>query len=130
MKLNFRRFDLSLAHKWSIASGLGPGGSGGTNTFKVAFVELTDRDGVSGLGEAAPSSRYEENVDSTIAFLEHVDAKRLSFDDVQGSMNYLDTIADKNFAPKCALNIALLDGAGRKASKPIYDLLKLGFKEN
>ena len=129
MKLNFRRFDLALAHRWAIASGLGPGGGGGTSVFKVAFVELIDRDGVVGRGEAAPSSRYVENVDSTIAFLEHVDAKRLSFDDVPGSMTYLDSIADKNFAPKCALNLALLDGAGRKAKQPIYDLLKLGFKE-
>jgi len=129
MKLNFRRFDLALAHRWAIASGLHAGGGGGTNAFKVAFVELIDGDGVVGLGEAAPSSRYEETVDSTIAFLEHVDAGRLSFDDVPGSMRYLDSIAEKNFAPKCALNLALLDGAGRKAKQPIHDLLKLGFKE-
>ena len=129
MKLNFRRFDLALAHRWAIASGLGPGGGGGTNVFKVAFVELIDGDGVVGLGEAAPSSRYEENVDSTIAFLEHVDAKRLSFDDVPGSMKYLDSISEKNFAPKCALNIALWDGAGKRAKKPICELLNLGFSE-
>jgi len=129
MKLNFRRFELALAYRWSIASGLGPGGAGGTNTFKVAFVELIDGDGVVGFGEAAPSSRYEENVDSTIAFLEQVDASRLSFDDVPGSMKYLDSISAKNFAPKCALNIALLDGAGKKTGAPIHDLLKLGFKE-
>src|SRR5687768_9555331 len=111
MKLNFRRFDLALAHRWAIASGLGPGGGGGTNVFKVAFVELVDKEGVVGLGESAPSSRYEENVDSTIAFLEHVDASKLSFENVLGSMQYLESIAEKNFAPKCALNLALLDGA-------------------
>src|SRR5258705_12073471 len=33
-------------------------------------------------------------------------------------------------AAKCAINIALLDGAGKKAKKPIYDLLGLGFREN
>ena len=124
MKLTFRRFDLALAHRWAIASG-----GGGTNVFKVAFVELVDGDGVIGRGEAAPSSRYEENVDSTIAFLEHVDAKHLSFDDVPGSMKYLDSIAEKNFAPKCALNIALLDGAGKKQQRPICDLFKLRFSE-
>ncbi len=129
MKLNFRRFDLALAHRWAIASGLGPGGGGGTNVFKIALVELIDGNGVIGLGEAAPSSRYEENIDSTIAFLEHVDAKRLSFDNVPGSMAYLDSIAEKNFGPKCALNIALLDGAGKKAGHPIYESLNLGFTE-
>ena len=125
MKLTFRRFELALAHRWAIASG-----TGGTTVFKVAFVELIDSNGVIGRGEAAPSSRYEENVDSTIAFLEHVDAKRLSFDDIPGSMRYLDSIAARNFAPKCALNIALWDGAGKKAGKPICELLNLGFTED
>jgi L-alanine-DL-glutamate epimerase-like enolase superfamily enzyme len=31
---------------------------------------------------------------------------------------------------KCALNIALLDGAAKRAKKPIYDFLELGFREN
>jgi len=124
MKLSFRRFDLALAHRWAIASG-----TGGTNVFKVAFVELTDATGVVGRGEAAPASRYEEDVDSTVAFLECVDAKRLSFDDIPGSMRYLDSIAEKNFAPKCALNIALWDGAGKKAGTPICELLDLSFSE-
>lgn len=124
MKLTCRRFDLALAHRWAIASG-----AGGTSVFKVAFVELTDAGGIVGRGEAAPSSRYEEDVDSTIAFLEHVDAKRLSFDDIPGSMQYLDSIAEKNFAPKCALNLALWDGAGTKMGKPICELLNLGFTE-
>ena len=112
-----------------ISSGVGPGGGGGTNTFKIALVELIDADGTKGVGEAAPSSRYEENVDSTIAFLEHVDASKLSFDDVTASMRYLETIAEKNFSPKCALNIALLDGAAQRKKQPIYDYLKLGFSE-
>ena len=44
-------------------------------------------------------------------------------------MRYLDSIAEKNFAPKCALNIALLDGAAQLRKQPIYDYLKLGFTE-
>lgn len=129
VKLRFWRFDLKLAHRWAIASGLGPGGGGGTDVFKVAFVELNDQ-GLFGLGESAPSTRYQESVDTTIAFLEKVDPQRLSFADVPGSMAYLDTIAAKNFAPKGALNIALMDGAARLAGKPVYDFLDLGFREN
>src|SRR6185369_122696 len=102
---------------------------GGTTTFRIALIELIDKDGIVGLGEAAPYMRYQENVDSTIAFLEHIDAARLSFDDIAGSMKYLDGIASQNFAPKGAINVALLDGAARKAGKPIYDFLKLGFTE-
>ncbi|HZV34242.1 MAG TPA: dipeptide epimerase, partial [Verrucomicrobiae bacterium] len=81
-------------------------------------------------GESAPSSRYDESHETVAAFLKKVDADRLSFDDVPGSMAYLDTISKKDFAAKCPLNIALLDGAGKKAGKPIYDLLGLGFTEN
>src|SRR6266481_4177601 len=129
MKLTFRRFELELAHRWTIARAVEPGGGGGTNTFNIALLELSDLHGVIGLGEAAPSRRYQENVDSTLAFLEHVDASQLSFEDIPGSMQYLDSIAAGNFAPKGAINIALLDGAARKAGKPIYDVLKLGFTE-
>jgi L-Ala-D/L-Glu epimerase len=129
MQLRFWRAELALAHRWTIASGLGAGGGGGTTTFKVVFTELRDADGVTGIGEAAPSTRYAENSDSTVAFLEQVDARRLSFTDVPGSMAYLDTVAPGNYAPKCALNIALLDGAARKAGQAIYDHLGLGFTE-
>jgi len=130
VKISLRRFDLKLAHLWAIARSVRPGGSGGTDVYKIIFVELNDEDGATGLGEAAPSSRYEESADSVIAFLERIDPRRLSFSDVPGSMSYLDGIAPKNFAAKCAVNIALLDGAARQAGIPIYDLLGLGFTEN
>jgi L-alanine-DL-glutamate epimerase-like enolase superfamily enzyme len=129
VKLNVRRFDLKLAHRWTIARGLEPGGEGGSVIFKVVFVELTDAAGRRGLGEAAPSSRYDENADSVAAFLEHVNPERLSFEDVPGSMKYLETIAAGQQAAKGALNIALLDGAARQAGQPLCDYLKLGFTE-
>jgi L-Ala-D/L-Glu epimerase len=129
VKIRFRRFDLQLAHRWAIARSLQPGGSGGSNSHPVILVELTDKDGTTGIGEAAPSSRYGENAVSTLAFLEQVDPGRLSFADLPGSMHYVDTVARDHFAAKCALNIAMLDGAARNASKPIYDHLRLGFTE-
>lgn len=130
VKLTKTRFDLQLAHRWTIARGLEPGGTGGTNQYHVVLVELQDAHGIIGRGEAAPSSRYEENVDSVLAFLGHVDPAKLSFADVPGSMRYLDSISQGQHCAKGSLNIALLDGAGKKAGKPIYDLLGLGFTEN
>jgi L-alanine-DL-glutamate epimerase-like enolase superfamily enzyme len=129
VKINWRRFDLKLAHRWAIARSVQPGGSGGTDVYKVIFAEINDEEGTAGLGEAAPSSRYAENTDSTFAFLEHIDPRRLSFSDVPGSMKYLDGIAPKNFAAKCAVNIALLDGSARRAGKAIFEHLGLGFTE-
>lgn len=114
---------MQLAHTWTIARGPG------TNSATVIVVELTDG-GTVGLGEAAPISRYNENVDTVEAFCRKVDPARLSFDDVPGSMKYLDTVSAHDMAAKCAINIALLDGAGKRAQKPIYDLLGLGFRDN
>jgi L-Ala-D/L-Glu epimerase len=124
VKLTYQRLDLQLAHTWTIARGTG------TNIYKVIVVELIGADGTIGRGEAAPSSRYKESVDTVDAFLKKVDPRGLSFSDVEGSMSYLDTLSPHDMTAKCALNIALLDGAAKKAKQPIYEYLGLGFREN
>ena len=124
MKFSFRRFELQLARTWRIA-----GGGGGSNTYSVLFVELLDEKGRSGIGEAASTGRYQQPADVIEAFLKKVDGNKLSFDDIPGSMKYLDTVAAGNDAAKCGVNIALLDGAAKAAGKPIYDYLGLGFTE-
>ncbi len=123
MKLKFWRFDLNLTHTWRIARGAG------ADVYPRVFVELKFDDGRVGLGEAAPSRRYDENADTVLAYLEKVNPARLSFDDLAGSMRYLDTVAAGNYSAKNALNVALLDGIARHAGQPIYDYLKLGFTE-
>lgn len=127
MQLSFRRFDCQLARPWTIASRTGDGP--GTRISPVVLLELRDADGVVGLGEAAPSNRYREDMATVQAFLSRVDAARLSFADVPGSMACLDALAPGDFAAKCALNVALLDGAGRRAGRFIHDLLGVGFTE-
>jgi len=126
MKLDFRTFDLRLNHAWTIASS--PKKGGGTNTVTVTLTRLEDN-GVIGLGEAPQSFRYSETAASAKDFLQRIDPAKLSFDDVSGSMAYLEKLSPKHFSPKCAINVALLDGAARKAGKPIYDLFGLGFTE-
>jgi L-Ala-D/L-Glu epimerase len=126
MKLSFRRFDLRFKHSWMIASSLGERAK---EVYNAALIELRDKDGLIGYGESAPSTRYQENVDSCIAFFERIDASRLSFDDVSGSMNYIEAIAPGNFSPKGAINIALLDGAAKKARQPSHEFLGLKFTE-
>jgi L-alanine-DL-glutamate epimerase-like enolase superfamily enzyme len=123
VQLKFWRKDLQLAHTWTIARG-------STDVYPVALVQLTDDNGITGLGEASPTPRYNESVDTVEAFIRKVDARQLSFDEVLGSIDYLDTVAPGNMAAKCALNLALLDGAAKRAEKPIYDFLGLGFREN
>ena len=124
VKLTFKRLNLELAHTWTIARG------SGTNTSQTVMVELTGADGTVGWGEAAPISRYRESLETVEAFLKKVDARGLSFKDVEGSMVYLDTLSPGDWSAKCALNIALLDGAAKREQKAIYDYLELGFREN
>jgi L-alanine-DL-glutamate epimerase-like enolase superfamily enzyme len=124
VKQTWKQVDLQLANLWTIAR------TSGTNVAKVIVVELTAADGTIGLGEAAPSARYKESVRTVEAFLKKVDPRGLSFSDIEGSMQYLNTISRHDMSAKCALNLALLDGAGKKGKKPVYDLLGLGFRDN
>ncbi len=124
VKLTFRPVELHLAHTWTLSR------TSGTNVSKVVLVELTSADGTVGLGEAAPISRYRETVETVQGFLRKVDARGLSFNDVEGSMAYLDTISAHDMAAKCALNLALLDGAAKRARQPVYDFIGLGFRED
>jgi L-alanine-DL-glutamate epimerase-like enolase superfamily enzyme len=126
MKFDFRPFELLLSHTWTISGGAKTGG--GSNAVQTMLVRLTDNN-IVGLGEGPCSTRYSESVASMQNFLRQVDPAKLSFDDIPGSMAYLEKLAPKNYSPKCAINVALLDGAARKAGKPIYDLLGLGFSE-
>lgn len=126
MQIKFWPFDLKLAHTWTIASGVK---TGGTNVSQVGIVQLTSPDGTMGLGETAPASRYKEDVAGGLDFFGKVDSSKLSFDDIAASMKYIEGLAPGQFAAKSALNVALLDGAAKKAGKPLYDFLNLGFRE-
>ena len=130
MELSFRRFDLRLARRWTIASRTGPGGGPGTEEFPVVILRLRDTDGLEGFGESAPSNRYAENVDSVERLLARIDPARLSFNDLPASRAYLDSLAPNEAAAKCALDIALLDGAGHRRSSPVHQLFNLTFTEN
>lgn len=123
MTINARICELRLVHPWKIAGG------NQANTQQTILVELADRDGLVGMGEAAPSILYGESVGSVLAVLSRFDARELSFGDVPGSMARLEPMADLPVAAKCALNLALLDGAAKRAAQPLSAFLGLGFRE-
>lgn len=127
MKLTYRRFDLALTHSWAIATDVSGGQVAGKNTCPVVFVELEDGSGRRGIGEGSPSSQYDESWETVFRFLSRIDASRLSFDDIAGSMTYLDSLTEASPPAICAVNIALLDGAAKAAGKPLYEFLDLGF---
>ena len=124
VKINARSCELRLANPWKIASTQGSG------THRTVIVELTDASGVAAIGEAAPSRLYGESVETVLPALAALDAARLSFNDVAGSMAYLEKIPGLPVAAKCMLNLALLDGAAKRAGKALHDFLGLGFREH
>jgi L-alanine-DL-glutamate epimerase-like enolase superfamily enzyme len=126
MKLTFWRCDLSLAFPWTVAGG--PTLAGKTVAEQV-FIKLTAEDSAFGLGEAAPPIRYGESAQSVLDYLARVDAQRLAFDNLESSRRYLESLAPGHQSAKAALEVALLDGAARKANCAIYDYLGLGFTE-
>jgi L-alanine-DL-glutamate epimerase-like enolase superfamily enzyme len=124
VKISARACELKLANPWKIAS------SKGSGVHRTVIVEMTDAGGVSAIGEAAPSSLYGESVETVLPVLAQLDTSRLSFADVPGSMQFLESVPKIPFAVKCALNLALLDGAAKRAGQPLHDFLGLGFREN
>lgn len=124
MKLKIQTRQLHLAHKWKIAGGQG------SNMNEVVIVELTDGDGIVGLGEAAPAAVYKETPAGVAEFYHRLDVSGFSFDDIPGSMARLETFAPVPAAARCGINVALVDGAAKRARKAIYDYYHLGFREN
>lgn len=123
MKLNFHIRQLQLARQWKISGGTG------SKMHEVVIVELTDGDGIIGLGEAAPAAVYKETPAMVAEFYKRLDASQFSFDDIPGSMARLEKFAPVPAAARCGINVALVDGAAKRASKAIYDLYNLGFRE-
>jgi len=121
------RFDLALTHAWAIATDVRSGRIGGKRHCPVVFLELTDRAGRRGLGEASPSTQYRETPGTVEAFLRRIDPSRLSFDDLPGSRAYLESLPDPSMPARCAVDVALLDGAARAAGLPLHRFLGLGF---
>lgn len=129
MELRVEPFGLRLTRRWTIASRTGPGGGPGTDEYPVALVQLRSREGLEGWGESAPSNRYGETVESVLAALARLEPDRLSFLDLDGSLNYVDSVLPTEPAARCAIEIALVDGAARAAGKSVHDFVGLPFTE-
>src|SRR5271168_4800174 len=114
---------LCLANPWKIASGEGSGNQ------ETVVVELSDGE-TRALGEAAPSSLYGETAAGVAGSLRQIDHRQLSFEDVGGSMKHLASLPGIPMAAKCALNVALLDGAAKRTGQPLHAFLGLGFREH
>lgn len=113
MKLSFSRFDLKLKHTFTISRS-------SRDVATVVFVEL-ELDGIIGVGEAAPSRRYDETIETVEEFLKKIDL--VKFQDpfqLENILRYVDNLAEGNYAAKAAIDLALHDWIGKKLNIPLY----------
>jgi L-alanine-DL-glutamate epimerase-like enolase superfamily enzyme len=131
MQLTWRRFDLELTHRWTIARTRAPGADGapGAAVETVVLVRLESSDGLVGRGEAAPCPHYAETPETVERFLRRLDPDRLRFDALPDALAYLAEQGPGDAAARGALDVALHDAAARRAGRATHDFLGLPFTE-
>ncbi len=114
LKIEFKRYDLNLRHKFTISRG-------SRDTVPVIVVRF-EKDGIVAYGEASPNARYNETADTVQEFLKKIDLEKLSDPSrLEEINNYLDSISSGNSSAKCAIDIAMHDWVGKKLGIPLYE---------
>jgi L-alanine-DL-glutamate epimerase-like enolase superfamily enzyme len=115
MKLSSSEYVLRLKHTFTIARG-------SVDTKQVLIVAL-EHDGIVGYGEAAPTSRYGETIETVKSFLGKVNPE--NFDNplhIESILSQVDTIAEGNYSAKAAIDLALHDWLGKRLGLPLYEV--------
>lgn len=117
--LEYKIKDLNLRHTWTIARN-------SSDVKHNVFVKFS-RNGVFGIGEAAPNIRYDETPESTIAIIEKAKPLVEKYDpwhfvDLGYEIQKLDKAQT---AGKCAVDIAIMDWVGKSLGVPLYKYLGL-----
>lgn len=115
MKLRYYTYDLQLKHTFTIARG-------SRDVDTVVFVEL-EHDGITGYGEAAPSTRYDETPESVIKFIKSVDIGKIADPfQIERNVQYLRSLSSKDSAARAAIDIAMYDWVGKAMGQPLYKI--------
>ena len=117
-EVSVKVMDLKLQYAWGLSRGT-------WTTRRNAFVKI-ERDGVAGLGEAAPIARYDETAEGAAAFIEKArPVLERDLWEYAVRWNELEAMAPTEHAAKAALDMALLDWVGKKLAVPLWKLLGL-----
>lgn len=117
-KLYFKTVDLTLKQPFTISRGT-------KKTVSNVFIELTDGTHT-GYGEAAPNTRYHEDADKVIRYLETIPSN--FFSDIETGEQFVSKIEDHNQSVKsvksaqAAIETAWLDWWGKSQNKPLWEL--------
>ncbi|MCK7482273.1 MAG: hypothetical protein M0C28_37845 [Candidatus Moduliflexus flocculans] len=118
-RITVKIYELKLRQAWGLSRGT-------WTTRRNAFVRI-ERDGVAGLGEAAPIARYSETAESAAAFIEK--ARPILLKDLREyavRFGEIEALGPGEHAAKAALDMAVLDWVGRKLGEPVWRLLGPG----
>ncbi len=116
-------FDLELRHAWTLSRGT-------WNSRRNCFVRIK-RDGVTGMGEAAPIARYGETAEGASAFIDR--ARSVLDRDLWAFVERwreFDALAPGEHAAKAALDMAVLDWIGKKLNQPLWKIFGFDGKKS
>lgn len=117
--LEYKIKQLNLTHTWTISRN-------SADVKNNVFVKYT-RNGIFGIGEAAPNIRYNETPESTVEIIKKAVAVIEKFD----PWHFVDLgyairkLAEDQTAAKCAIDIAIMDWVGKSLGVPLYKYLGL-----
>ncbi len=118
MNIRYERRDLCLKHTFTIARG-------SRDIVPVVIVEV-EQDGITGIGESSPSSRYGETPETVAAFLQRIDPERLRNPfTLENHFNYLKSLSPADHSARTAIDTALHDWVGKALGQPLYKLFGL-----
>ncbi|MEX0684912.1 MAG: dipeptide epimerase [Balneolales bacterium] len=94
------------------------------DTTENLFIEI-EKDGIIGIGEAAPNKRFGETQQSASAFFDSLDSSSITNPyDVEACISYMASVNPGEFAAKAAFEMALHDWVGKKLGVATHALLQ------
>jgi L-alanine-DL-glutamate epimerase-like enolase superfamily enzyme len=115
MKLTVKRYDLRLRHTFTIARN--------SKDIEPCAIVALEHEGLIGYGEAAPSERYGETIETVLAFLSRIDLQLFSSPfEIDRILTHVGALASGNTSAKAAIDIALHDWIGKKLHVPLWKL--------
>ena len=115
MKLTWKQYDLKLKHMFRISRSA-------RDVAPVIILEF-EHEGIIGYGEASPTKRYGESLETIVTFFQKINFSR--FDSpflLEEILDFVDSIEKGNTSAKCAVDLALHDWVGKKLGIPLYQL--------
>jgi len=115
MKLSFKEYELKLRHTFTI--------SRASSDVDPCVIVTLEHDGITGYGEAAPSPRYGETMQTVATFLKRIDLSQFKEPfQLEEILAYVDSIDEHNTAAKASIDIALHDWIGKRLNIPLWKL--------